>query len=45
MEIIQSQKKNGKALQLYFDKELFEWSFFRFKSFRRILKISLRGLF
>lgn len=45
MEIIQCQRKNGKALQLYFDKELFEWSFFRFKSLRRILKISLRGLF
>ncbi|WP_293788901.1 glycosyltransferase [uncultured Pedobacter sp.] len=43
-EILKSKKANVKALNWYFKKELYHPSFFNFKQFRKVFKISLRGL-
>ncbi|WP_316826673.1 glycosyltransferase family 2 protein [Pedobacter miscanthi] len=43
-EILRSKKANVKALSWYFKKELYHNEYFNFKQFRKIFKISLRGL-
>lgn len=43
-EIIKLQKANAHAVGWYFKKDLFSWTYFNFKQFRKVLKISLRGL-
>ncbi|TCD12755.1 glycosyltransferase [Pedobacter frigidisoli] len=45
IELIKLQKANKKALSWYFDSNLFRWTYFNFKQFRKISKISLRGIF
>jgi glycosyltransferase involved in cell wall biosynthesis len=43
-EIIKLQNANKHALSWYFKKDLFSWSYFNFKQFRKALKTSVRGL-
>ncbi|KRT17319.1 hypothetical protein ASU31_06520 [Pedobacter ginsenosidimutans] len=43
-EILRLKKSNTKALNWFFKKELYDREFFNFKQFRKIFKISLRGL-
>jgi glycosyltransferase involved in cell wall biosynthesis len=43
-EILRVKNSNVKALNWYFKKELYNRAFFNFKQFRKIFKISLRGL-
>ncbi|TBO45163.1 glycosyltransferase family 2 protein [Pedobacter kyonggii] len=43
-EILRLKKSNAKALNWYFKKELYNVAYFNFKQFRKIFKITLRGL-
>ncbi|QXU41033.1 glycosyltransferase [Pedobacter sp. D749] len=44
-EIISLQRTNKHALSSYFKKDLFSWTYFNFKAFRKVFKTSFRGLF
>lgn len=44
LSFLRSRKVKMNALSLYFDSTLFEWRLFTFKDFRRMLKLSIKGV-